>query len=893
MQEGSDYMTKEILANHFATGDNASGGEASMLNPLLLLEAYPAAVYTCDASGHVKLYNKAAVELWGREPVVGKDLWCGSWKIFYPNGTTPLPLELCPMALTLKTGHAVSGNEIVVQRPDGEKRTIHPHPTPLFDANGNLTGAVNVLIDVTDSKMAEQKVASLAAIVHSSDDAIISKTLTGVVTSWNAAAQRIFGFTPGEMIGESITKLIPPDRIDEEPHILARLKRGERVDHFETKRITKDKRLIDISLTISPVKDSKGNVIGVSKIARDITDPKKLAKQLRENDQRLRMAIEATKLGTWEYNPVSGDLLWSEECRNIFGIPPEVKLNYTVFSEHIHPDDKEYAEAEIEKTMNPLGDGNYDIQCRILRYNDKRCRWIRAQGKVFFDSRRRVQRFIGTVLDINDEKEKELELKDSFEMFQNMAHNVPAMIRMSGNDKFSDFFNNTWLEFRGRTLEDESNEGWLEGVHPDDVKRCISTYNTSYHDQKGFYTEYRLMRHDGQYRWVSDNCAPRHAPNGEFLGFISACIDIDDQKKFGEKIQDSELLFKTISNASPAALWMTDARGQNVFVNDTWVKWTGKPLEEQLELGWLANLLDDDRNATVEKFLSCVSLRKYFSAEFRFSRASGEIRWGFTEAEPYFDINGNFAGYAGSVTDITEFKKLEQRKDDFIKMASHELKTPITSITGYVQLLLNIYNELNDEKLQASKSIVKSSLTTVSKQVSKLTRLVSELLDLSRIETGKLELHKTEFDLSALLEETVQDIRQTTSNHALILYNDFEGSITGDKDRIAQVVINLLTNAIKYSPDANNVEISLEGDKDKAVLKVKDSGIGIDKKDHQRIFERFYRVEGKSEQTYPGFGIGLFIASEIVSRHHGTIAVESEKGQGSVFTVVLPRKENV
>ena len=221
-------------------------------------------------------------------------------------------------------------------------------------------------------------------------------------------------------------------------------------------------------------------------------------------------------------------------------------------------------------------------------------------------------------------------------------------------------------------------------------------------------------------------------------------------------------------------------------------------------------------------------------------------------------------------------------------MASHELKTPITSINGYVQLMLNIFNEADEQRLQTSKQTIKSSLRTISKQVVKLTRLISELLDLSRIESGKLELHKTAFDLGGLVEETVQDMRQTASKHAIILHNDFEGKVFADKDRIAQMLLNLLTNAIKYSPDSDSIEVFTGNDEDLAIIKVKDYGIGIDGKDHNRIFERFYRAEGKSEQTFPGFGIGLFIASEIVQRHNGSISVQSEKGKGSVFTVSLP-----
>jgi signal transduction histidine kinase len=183
---------------------------------------------------------------------------------------------------------------------------------------------------------------------------------------------------------------------------------------------------------------------------------------------------------------------------------------------------------------------------------------------------------------------------------------------------------------------------------------------------------------------------------------------------------------------------------------------------------------------------------------------------------------------------------------------------------------------------------VKSSLTTVAKQVTKLTRLISELLDLSKIETGKLELVKSIFDLNDMVEETVQDIRYTTNRHAIILRSEFEGKINGDKDRLGQVITNLLNNAIKYSPDTNQVEVILSRNQHYATITVKDQGIGIDEKDQEKIFERFYRAGSKEELTFPGFGIGLFIASEIVSRHNGFITVTSKKGSGAEFVVSLP-----
>lgn len=368
------------------------------------------AIYTCDKNGYVKMFNKAAAELWGREPVIDKDLWCGSWKIYSPEGK-PLLLESCPMAITLKEARAVQGEEIIIERPDGSRRHVTPFPQPVFDATGELTGAVNMLIDITERKNFEAKMAMMAAIVESSDDAIVSKTLEGIVTSWNKSAQRIFGYTAEEMIGQSISKIIPSQRSNEEQEILQRIRSGQRVDHFETQRMAKDGTILDISLTISPVKDAKSNIIGVSKIARDITAQKAADRRIRETDERFKMAVESTQLGTWDYYPLTGILTWSSECRKIFDVPEDMPIDMDFFTAHVHPDDLSIAQNAIVRAMDPSIDGQYDIQYRILRYTDREARWIRARGRVYFNERGEAERFIGTVLDLTEEKQAKEKLE--------------------------------------------------------------------------------------------------------------------------------------------------------------------------------------------------------------------------------------------------------------------------------------------------------------------------------------------------------------------------------------------------------------------------------------------------------------------------------------------------
>jgi PAS domain-containing protein len=186
-----------------------------------LFDNLPIAVYTCDTQGYITSFNHAAVQLWGRTPEIGKDLWCGSWKIFRLNGE-PLTLDGCPMARTLKEGIAIEGEEIIIERPDGTRLNVLPYPVPAFNDAGELIGAINTLVDVTEQRSSETKQAMLAAIIESSEDAIISKTLKGIITTWNKSAEKMFGYSEQEMAGKSIIQLIPKTRRQEEDVILQR-----------------------------------------------------------------------------------------------------------------------------------------------------------------------------------------------------------------------------------------------------------------------------------------------------------------------------------------------------------------------------------------------------------------------------------------------------------------------------------------------------------------------------------------------------------------------------------------------------------------------------------------------------------------------------------------------
>ena len=270
--------------------------------PGRLFEQLPFAVYVCDRGGLVLRYNRRAAELWGRSPKLGdpNERFWGSYRMFRPDGSL-LPHHQCPMADVLRTGVSVREQEVHIERPDGSRGIALVDIEAVKDSSGNIVGAINCFQDITERKRSEEAALRLAAIIQSSDDAIVGKDLDGIVTTWNGGAERIFGYLAEEIIGKPITILIPPDRQKEEESIIERIRRGQRVEHYETVRQRKDRGLIDISLSVSPVRDAQGKVIGASKIARDITEHKRSQAQIinlaREAEHRTKNIL-ATVLAT-------------------------------------------------------------------------------------------------------------------------------------------------------------------------------------------------------------------------------------------------------------------------------------------------------------------------------------------------------------------------------------------------------------------------------------------------------------------------------------------------------------------------------------------------------------------------------------------------------------------
>lgn len=308
--------------------------------------------------------------------------------------------------------------------------------------------------------------------------------------------------------------------------------------------------------------------------------------------------------------------------------------------------------------------------------------------------------------------------------------------------------------------------------------------------------------------------------------------------------------------------------------------------EVSYEQDFVKGLHPDDRErilAVIAGVLDKSQTTGDYDVEYRTVGAEdGVVRWIRAKGKAYFDIYDKPIRFIGSVLDITEQKTDELRKNDFISMVSHELKTPLTSLKGYIQILEHKARENGD-------GFAASALGRADKQIAKMGNLINGFLDVSRLEAGKISLHREDVYLHELIEYVIEDVGTWSGAHHISFVAHSEIMVNVDRDKITSVISNLLSNAIKYSLAGSQIEIHCEEEDGFAKVSVKDQGIGIKPEDTQKLFERFYRVGNPEARTIPGFGIGLYLCAEIIERHCGKIGVTSEPGTGSVFYFLLPR----
>lgn len=490
--------------------------------------------------------------------------------------------------------------------------------------------------------------------------------------------------------------------------------------------------------------------------------------------------------------------------------------------------------------------------------------------------------------DITEQKELIRLVEESEKRFRNMLMQSPvAFSILKGEDMVVEVANNAVKELwgKGDDIEGKKLTDILPEIRDQGFAELLQSVYSTGEPYFGHESKVRLQRKGGwENVYFNFVYQPYREADGTLSGVAIIATEVTSQAEFNHQIREKAEEFRQLTEFMPDKIANADPQGNITYCNQKWLDYTGRSISDLNGLGWKKVMYPDDLIGIAKRMRSSFITRGDFEMEHRCLSKTGEYRWHLTRAQAVKNDAGDIKQWIISTTEIQKLKEEEQRKDEFMKMVSHELKTPVTSIKGYVQIVLKMLEEQPNPD-----PIINSSLVRVDRQITRLTRLISELLDLARINDSKFELNKEVFGLNELALEVIQDIRFTNVNIDIDLHSAYACSLNADRDRIGQVIINLITNAIKYSPDRKQIDVAIEKEGGNQVtLSVKDYGIGIDKEHQQKVFDRFYRAVGSSQHQYTGFGIGLFMAREIIQRHGGFVSVESEKGDGSIFYFTLP-----
>ncbi len=634
-----------------------------------------------------------------------------------------------------------------------------------------------------------------------------------------------------------------------------------------------------------PLKEEDGNISGIIITVTEVTEKVEGRKKTEQNEERLNIVVEASELGTWELNLKTMVPQYSEKYLNIIGGYKGVtELTHTQLLKHLHPEDFQIREEAFQKAM---ATGTLYYEARLV-WQDKSIHWMQAKGKVLFDSNNLPEKMIGTIRDITEEKTHQQQLEESEQRFRNLILQSPvAKAILKGKDHVVEMANEAILKNIWRKKESEVIGKSILEVFPElknqKYSQLLDEVFLTGKKHTGKESLISLNGNDGvKYYYVDFEYAPVYSSGDIISGIKITAVDVTEKVEARKIVEENEERFRTLAQTLPQLTWVTDAKGNSEFASSRWIDYSG--IEPRGESEWNSIVHPDDRVRINTVWMQSLATGNIYTADVRLRRKDGEYRWHSVKGEPVFDKNNKIIKWVGAFTDIHEQKLREERKDEFISIASHEMKTPLTTAKAYLQMLEGLLDEDNAEaKLYAHKA---------SQAVNRLNELIGELLDVSKIRLGKLNYTITTFNFNALIASTLENMQLTSQSHTIIKTGSVKDNVSGDKERLQQVIINLLSNAIKYSPGEKEVFVSVAQEGDSIKVSVKDKGIGIAAENLNKIFEKYHRIEDHAVQ-FQGLGIGLFISYEIIQRHNGELWAESEPGKGSVFHFSIPISSNI
>ena len=733
-------------------------------------------------------------------------------------------------------------------------------------------------------------------------DAVITTDVAGLITQLNSVAESLTGWTNQEAQGqvlETVFRIVnETTRQPVQSPALKALQDGVIVGLANhTVLIAKDGSERPIDDSAAPIHSEAGEIVGCVLVFRDITERKRAEQKVEEARSRLESTLIAGEIGTWEFDIASNCVRADQNLARFCGVTPDEAEGgpLELFTRAIHPDDRQRVTQSIDEAIDH-GTG-FESQYRLIAA-DGEIRWVVARGRVHRDANGRPLRLPGVVVDITRQKLVEDELRASegrrriaLDSAELGAWNIdPATSLLISDERFQTIFTGT----EGPLSFEEA----FALIHVDDRERIRKAVEaaTQPGDPVSYAQEYRVVHPDGTIRWVF--AKGRANFDGDRLtSFDGTVLDITDRKRAEELIRQNEHRLRFIMDSMPQKVFTATAQGEMDYFNSVWMEFTGLSYEQIRDRGWMESIHPDDLADNMRAWKQSIQTGNEFLVEHRFLRADGAYRWHVSRAKALKDENGNVVMWVGANTDIHEqrqtadelrevaakLSEADHRKDEFLATLAHELRNPLAPIRNGLQVM-----RLASDNFQ----LVEQSRMMMERQLDQMVRLVDDLMDVSRISRGKLDLKLQRVDLAAVVNsaiETSRPLLDQMGHELTVTLPEHPVFLDADLTRLAQVVLNLLNNAAKYSDRNGHIQLNATQQGNEIVVSVKDTGIGIAADQLPRIFEMFSQVDRSLEKSQGGLGIGLTLVRRLVEMHGGSVIAHSEgPGKGSEFVVRLP-----
>jgi len=625
-----------------------------------------------------------------------------------------------------------------------------------------------------------------------------------------------------------------------------------------------------------------GKAVRMTGAMHDVTKRVLLKRKRAEREKRMQLALDSTGLGTWVLDPATNIVKTDERARELFGITESDVFEFEGSELYVHEDDRERVLDAIQQTMDPLIQAEYDVTYRTINTKSVKIRWLHCLGRAYFNKEGIAYRFAGTVADITEEKRKEAALKYAETRYQAAFDNALLGITITDLQGYFISVNDAYCKITGYSAYELYKMNFTAIAYPDDIPANERLLKKLQQDPvSSFDVTQRCIRKGGEIIWIRMSLSSVKDETGRPESLIFVCQNITAEVDTKEEQQRLLQQMEVLTNVMPQMVWVASSEGERIFFNQRWYDYTGMNFEQSRGSGWRTAVHTEDRDPVLKAWTTSLITGQQYEMEYRLKSASGEYRWYLTRALPLYNEHGNIQEWMGTSTDINDYKELQRQKDEFLGIASHELKTPVTSIKGYAQYLVRMFHRKG-----ASREA--EFLNKLDMQVDRMSHLIGDLLDVTKINSGKLQFREDFVDLNFIVREVAEELRHLSHGHKIIMDINSPKFMYCDKYRIGQVVTNLLTNAIKYSPDADSILIKTWSDEENVFFSVRDYGIGIASENKERIFEQFYRVNYQKQYNFSGLGLGLYISSEIIKRSGGKIWVESAGNTGSLFCFSIP-----